>query len=108
VLDKGVGIKTKNIKRLFTAFECLDDSRKLNTQGVGLGLNIVKMITAEFGGSVAVQSKNEVGSIFQASVVSSKTFNTEGVVTLEEGQLRNRVQNIKSETISKALVNWEN
>lgn len=38
-----------------------------NTQGIGLGLVISKMITQEFGGQVRMKSRHRVGSKFQSS-----------------------------------------
>ena len=48
-------------------FGCLNQTRKLNTKGVGLGLLISKMIAEEFNGQVSLRSKFGKGSVFSAS-----------------------------------------
>ena len=68
VLDSGIGIKVADQAKLFKLFGCLKSSRKINMKGIGLGLSITKMISEEFGGSVAVQSKKGVGSAFSSSI----------------------------------------
>jgi len=50
VLDNGVGIRDKDKTKLFKLFGCLKSTHSMNTQGIGLGLVISKMITEEFGG----------------------------------------------------------
>ena len=42
--------------KLFKLFGYLEEHSNLNTQGVGLGLYITKMIVNEFGGDVYVNS----------------------------------------------------
>lgn len=46
VIDNGVGIKEKDKLKLFKLFGCLQNTKQINTQGIGLGLviseNIVK------------------------------------------------------------------
>ena len=50
VADNGVGVKKQDQTKLFKLFGCLQSTRQINTQGIGLGLVITKMITEEFGG----------------------------------------------------------
>lgn len=40
--DSGVGIAKENLDKLFKPFAMLDDPKNLNSNGVGLGLNICK------------------------------------------------------------------
>ena len=44
VKDSGVGIKLNDQKNLFKLFGFLDSTKELNTQGIGLGLHISKLI----------------------------------------------------------------
>jgi len=67
VLDNGVGIKEEDKSNLFKLFGRLKSTKQMNTQGVGLGLVISKMITEELGGESRFYSKHSVGSIFQSS-----------------------------------------
>ncbi len=38
--------------KLFTLFGKLDAAKKINTQGIGLGLNICKKIVEAYGGNI--------------------------------------------------------
>ena len=44
VKDTGVGIKEENLKKLFKLFGFLDATKEMNSNGIGLGLHICKMI----------------------------------------------------------------
>jgi len=72
VMDSGVGIKTRDQSRLFKLFGTIQSTKKLNTKGVGLGLSITKMISNEFKGDVALQSRKGLGSLFLSSLVIPK------------------------------------
>jgi signal transduction histidine kinase len=42
----------------------LDETKELNTGGVGLGLHICKMIVQQFGGDIICKSKFGIGTSF--------------------------------------------
>jgi signal transduction histidine kinase len=42
VKDTGIGIKNEEKRKLFTLFGKLETTAKINTSGIGLGLNICK------------------------------------------------------------------
>lgn len=65
VEDTGIGIAPGEISRLFQEFQQLPNSRKAE-QGTGLGLALTRHIVEAQGGSVAVRSVPEHGSIFSA------------------------------------------
>jgi len=44
VKDTGLGIKPEDQKKLFKLFGFLDTTKELNTNGIGLGLHICKLI----------------------------------------------------------------
>lgn len=44
VLDSGVGIAPEDFPKLFTRFGKLHRTAKMNSEGIGLGLKIVKAI----------------------------------------------------------------
>ena len=67
VMDNGIGIKNKDQSKLFKLFGCLNATRQMNTQGIGLGLVISKMITEEFGGQTTIVSRYKYGTVFQSS-----------------------------------------
>ena len=49
-------------------FGSLNNTKKMNTHGIGLGLFICKNIVTHFGGTIQVESKLGVGSKFQFSL----------------------------------------
>lgn len=62
VKDNGAGIEDKHLDKLFVEFERLPKTRTL--PGTGLGLAIVKRIVEALGGSVGVDSRLDIGSVF--------------------------------------------
>ena len=66
VEDTGIGIREKDIGRLFVEFQQLDQGATKKYQGTGLGLALTKRIVEAQGGSVGVISKWGEGSVFYA------------------------------------------
>ncbi|WP_298842721.1 sensor histidine kinase [Clostridium sp.] len=64
VNDNGIGIKEKDLDKIFDRFKQVDKSLSRNTEGTGLGLNLVKSIVELHGGSIHVKSKFGKGSKF--------------------------------------------
>lgn len=66
VIDNGIGISEENLKKIFSAFEQINNSNCTN--GIGLGLAITKKLSKLLGGGVNVESVLGSGSIFTISV----------------------------------------
>ena len=64
VKDSGIGIKEKDMDKLFKLFGFIDSTKELNTQGIGLGLHISKLISQQFGGEIVCHSEWGKGSSF--------------------------------------------
>lgn len=64
VKDTGIGIKQKEIKRLFDPFTQTKSSVTSQRGGTGLGLAIVKRLIDAMNGRVSVKSKYKQGSTF--------------------------------------------
>jgi PAS domain S-box-containing protein len=64
VEDTGIGMTKKQTQKLFTPFEQADSSTTRKYGGTGLGLSISKHIIEAMGGTVYVQSHENVGSVF--------------------------------------------
>ena len=64
VKDKGTGIASEHLSRLFERFYRIDKARSRELGGTGLGLAIVKHIAELHGGHVDVQSELGKGSVF--------------------------------------------
>lgn len=69
ITDKGLGIKTSDINRIFDRFYRADLSRDKNKEdGYGLGLSIAKASIDAHGGSIKVKSSPKKGSTFTISL----------------------------------------
>ncbi|VVB92672.1 Methyl sulfide methyltransferase-associated sensor [uncultured archaeon] len=64
VSDTGIGIKEKDIEKLFTKFQQLGSGISRNYGGAGLGLAITKQLVELHGGKIMVESKYGEGSTF--------------------------------------------
>jgi PAS domain S-box-containing protein len=64
VWDKGIGIKTENLSKLFQAFTQIDGSLAREYTGTGLGLALVRRLVELHNGGVEVESVFGEGSRF--------------------------------------------
>jgi signal transduction histidine kinase len=64
VSDTGVGIPTRQKAQLFSRFFRGDNVVRMQVQGFGLGLYIVKNIIERHGGTITVESKENEGAAF--------------------------------------------
>lgn len=64
IKDNGIGIPEDVIHRIFDKFYRVDSSRSRATGGRGLGLALTKAILELHNGTIKVQSKEDVGTIF--------------------------------------------
>ncbi|MCX9074875.1 MAG: PAS domain S-box protein [Candidatus Methanoperedens sp.] len=64
VADTGIGIKGKDLKKLFQKFEQLDKGMARKYEGTGLGLAIIKELVELHGGKISVESRYGKGSTF--------------------------------------------
>ena len=66
VEDTGIGIPEHQISQLFETFQQLEPSRQRQYPGTGLGLALTKQLIELHGGSITVNSRVGVGSVFTA------------------------------------------
>ena len=65
VVDTGSGISQEDFPKLFTRFGKLQRTADINSEGIGLGLTMVKQIVETAGGIVGVESDGVgLGSLF--------------------------------------------
>ncbi|MCR5790505.1 MAG: response regulator [Lachnospiraceae bacterium] len=64
VEDTGIGIKSSDMKRLFSEFERIEAERNRNIEGTGLGLAITTKILSLMGSKLNVKSEYGRGSVF--------------------------------------------
>jgi two-component system phosphate regulon sensor histidine kinase PhoR len=65
VVDNGIGIPEKNIKRISERFYRVDPNRSRETGGTGLGLAIVKNVVNQHQGEMKINSDIGLGSSFK-------------------------------------------
>jgi signal transduction histidine kinase/ActR/RegA family two-component response regulator len=68
VSDTGIGIRNKDIDRLFAEYSQLDTRANRKIEGTGLGLAITKMLLDLMGGTVTVESEYGEGSVFTVRI----------------------------------------
>lgn len=68
ISDTGIGIKEKDVDRLFKEFEQIDSSIPKESKGAGLGLAITKKLVELHGGDLTVKSRYGEGSTFTFSL----------------------------------------
>lgn len=59
--DNGIGMEKKDLEKIFAPFTRLDE---VATEGLGLGLSIVKRVAESLGGHIRVRSQHHRGTIF--------------------------------------------
>jgi signal transduction histidine kinase len=68
VRDTGIGIPKDAQPRLFEKFYRADNVHKVETEGTGLGLYLVRLIVERCGGEIWCQSEEGRGATFQFTV----------------------------------------
>jgi two-component system, sensor histidine kinase and response regulator len=73
IVDSGVGISTNQLEKLFK-IETAVTAGTRNERGTGLGLNLCKDFVTANGGTIWVESKEEVGTTFTFSLPHSSNL----------------------------------
>lgn len=99
VIDKGIGIKADDLKKLGTAFTQLSQGKQKKYQGTGLGITICNMIIDALHGQLVVFSAPEYGSCFTLAVpvkVVQEVTKKESTLNSKEDQKR-RMEKLRDE-----------
>lgn len=72
VKDNGCGIDDNDIQYIFERFYRTDKSRNRSTGGAGIGLTITRAIVQLHSGTIHVESKKGVGSLFKVTIPANK------------------------------------
>jgi signal transduction histidine kinase/ligand-binding sensor domain-containing protein/DNA-binding response OmpR family regulator len=85
VVDSGKGIPEEKLPHIFDRFYKVQNKSDDNADGVGIGLAVTKELTELLGGTIAVESKKEQGTIFTVKLpVQNKAPLTKPAVPLLE------------------------
>ena len=68
IRDTGIGIKEKDMNKIFNSFQQVDSKRNRNIEGTGLGLAISQQLLKLMGGTIRVESVYEKGTTFYFDV----------------------------------------
>ena len=83
IKDTGIGIKEEDIKKLFSAFERIEEKRNRAVEGTGLGMNITQRLLNMMGTSLNVHSVYGEGSEFSFEI-EQKILNDHPLGNFEE------------------------
>ena len=78
--DTGIGISPEKCQQIFQPFNQVDDGTNKRFEGTGLGLTIVRNISALLGGEVGVESQLDNGSRFWFQAMFNKASSDEHFV----------------------------
>ena len=84
VEDTGIGIKQKDLEKLFQAFQQVDSKRNRNIEGTGLGLTICKQLLTLMNGTIQVESEYGKGSKFTCTLPQQVITEAEEIMISEE------------------------
>lgn len=84
IADSGVGIPRHQMHRLFTKFFRGDNVVRMQTEGSGLGLFIVKNIVKNHGGDIRAESEEGKGTKMIFTLPLSEEFVPKKEITFEE------------------------
>lgn len=96
VKDTGIGIREEDIRKLFQAFERIEEKRNRAIEGTGLGINITQQLLILMGSTLHVESVYGEGSCFSFRL-KQKVIQREPIGNLEE-----RLQNEKRQEVHRA------
>jgi len=111
VEDTGIGISADLQERIFEPFAQISNPSRPNCVGSGLGLTISRSLADLMGGSIRVESREGVGSIFHFLVplqikidpLSDKSLITERKSSLWSGQVLN-ILLAEDDTVNAGLI----
>jgi|GEM_PF-6444305 PAS domain S-box-containing protein len=92
VWDTGIGISDEHIKHIFDEFYQVDNPQRDRTQGLGLGLYIVKRSLGLFDGDIACYSRVGKGAVFEFLLPLTDNLSDELPRTGSEALLDEAVQ----------------
>ena len=94
VRDEGIGIPKEKLSSIFKRFEQIQTKNKIEKQGSGIGLYLVKSLVTLHGGNIKVESKVNEGSKFIVTIPKKVLENGEELV-IGEKEKANRKVNIE-------------
>lgn len=96
VKDEGIGIPEDKLQYIFEKFGQVDSTLTRKTEGTGIGLSLVKLLTESFGGRIKVKSKVGMGSCFivKLPIIEPQEEPTEDAEAESQDTINSRVHQI--------------
>jgi len=94
--DSGIGISEDDLKRIFNEFEQADLTAQHPNAGTGLGLNIVKGLVEQQGGTLKAESTLHKGSSFVVTLIFE---NKNEVEKIDFKKIRTNKTNFKGQVL---------
>lgn len=87
VKDSGIGMYKKQLSKIFNRFYQVDNTLKNSGEfGFGLGLSISKEIINKHKGSIKVESKKGIGTIFTVALLKGSNYFDQSQLVLNTGE----------------------
>lgn len=80
IRDNGIGIPKAGQARLFEKFFRADNVYKIETEGTGLGLYIVRLIVERSGGKIWFESEEDQGTVFKIELPAKESVSCQIMV----------------------------
>lgn len=98
VIDTGIGMTDKVRKNLFTKFASGNNSKGLNTNGLGLGLYLTKQICNRLDGDISCKSIFGIGSTFIVKLPLDTKYELRELLGQEQKLNKNKPHPVISES----------
>jgi signal transduction histidine kinase/CheY-like chemotaxis protein/purine-cytosine permease-like protein len=82
--DTGIGIRKKDLGRIFEPFERAHPPAASASKGIGLGLTITRLLAETMGGEIVVTSTFGQGSVFRVKLLLSEVAQPRPTVPVEK------------------------
>ncbi|HEX4043442.1 MAG TPA: ATP-binding protein [Xanthobacteraceae bacterium] len=89
VRDTGIGIAPQNLDKIFEEFSQIDNRLQRRVKGTGLGLPLSRSLAELIGGTIAVESVPDQGSLFTLTIPA--TFGDVAAASIVPDDARKRV-----------------
>ena len=100
IWDTGAGIESDKLQDIFKQFVQVNDDKEKSSQGVGLGLSIVRRSCELLDYKISVHSRVGKGSVFRIKIPASKIFISDGEADTATTERRAPALNDSPEVVS--------
>jgi signal transduction histidine kinase/CheY-like chemotaxis protein len=107
ISDTGIGIRQKDIEKLFNDFNQVDTKANREIEGTGLGLSITRKLVEMMDGEISMESEYGKGSTFRVRIrqgfVTDKPIGKETVESLRSFRYADKKKQIQEKLVRSDL-----